>query len=54
MAKFTKAYFQEQGRIGGRIGGVLSSSRMTTKQKRERALKAVAARERKRAERAAK
>lgn len=44
-------FFREQGRRGGLVGGKLAAARMTPEQLTERALKAVAAREAKRAAR---
>jgi hypothetical protein len=41
-------YFKKQGRKGGKIGGKIAADNMTAEQRRERALKAVAAREAKR------
>ncbi len=41
----TREFFQEQGRIGGKIGGVRAAGKMTAAERSERARKAVAARE---------
>ena len=44
-----REYFIEQGRIGGKLGGKAAAANMTKKQRTIRALKAVRAREAKRA-----
>lgn len=45
MAKtYSLKYFQWQGRRGGKIGGKLSSARLTPEQRKERARQAAAVR----------
>jgi hypothetical protein len=46
-----RKYLAEIGRKGGKKGGIVTAQKMTAEQRAERARKAVAARERKRAER---
>jgi hypothetical protein len=48
MPKRLREYFQECGRQGGKLGGKIAAENMTAEQRRERALKAVQAREAKR------
>jgi hypothetical protein len=44
LSKAALAYFREQGRKGGLIGGKISSENLTKKQRKARAKKAAAAR----------
>ena len=48
VSKELSEYFREMGRAGGKIGGKVAASNMTKKERKVRALKAVAAREAKR------
>lgn len=45
MGNDVRAFFVEQGRIGGKTGGKIAAANMTKKERHLRALKAVAARE---------
>jgi hypothetical protein len=53
MPKHMLEYFKACGRKGGKIGGKIAAEKMTAEQRRERALKAVRTRERRRAEKQA-